>query len=160
MKLALAALLALAVAAPKKCNPKKNTSCCRAPRRPPPAAIGEIYPADMPTPSGRRQKVQVREAGVREALEVGEAEQVREAGLPGQVPQVVRRLLGTEDRHRVLHAEGHDGVAGLEGGAVGEDGRRAPEEAARRVGRLDDGHPVRLHYVQGRRDGGWAVQNS
>ena len=54
MKLALAALLALAVAAPaKKCNPKKNTSCCRALRRPPPAAIGEIYPADMPTPSGR-----------------------------------------------------------------------------------------------------------
>ena len=45
MKLALAALLALAVAAPtfaKKCNPKKNTSCCRAPRRPPPAAVGDL----------------------------------------------------------------------------------------------------------------------
>ena len=42
-----------ALAKKRGCNPKKNTSCCRAPRRPPPAALGEIYPADMPTPSGR-----------------------------------------------------------------------------------------------------------
>jgi len=46
MKLVLAALLALALAAPtlaKGCNPK-NTSCCRAPRRPPPAADGDLLP--------------------------------------------------------------------------------------------------------------------
>jgi hypothetical protein len=42
-----------ALAKKRGCNPKKNTSCCRAPRRPPPAALGEIYPADMPTPSAR-----------------------------------------------------------------------------------------------------------
>ena len=43
-----------ALAKKRGCNPKKNTSCCRAPRRPPPAALGEIYPADMPTPSSLR----------------------------------------------------------------------------------------------------------
>lgn len=38
------------------CNPKKNTSCCRAPRRPPPAAVGVSTPPTplrYPTPSGR-----------------------------------------------------------------------------------------------------------
>ena len=42
------------------CNPKKNTSCCRTPRRTPPRAAPpathrgqRIYPADVPTPSGR-----------------------------------------------------------------------------------------------------------
>ena len=42
------------------CNPKKNTSCCRTPRRTPPRAAPpathrgqRIYPADVPAPSGR-----------------------------------------------------------------------------------------------------------
>ena len=42
------------------CNPKKNTTCCRAPRRTPRRAAPpvthrgrRIYPADVPTPSAR-----------------------------------------------------------------------------------------------------------
>ena len=44
-----------ALAKKRGCNPKKNTSCCRAPRRPPPAALGEIYLIcpHLPPPSGR-----------------------------------------------------------------------------------------------------------
>ena len=54
-----------ALAKKRGCNPKKNTSCCRAPRRPPPAALGEIYPADMPTPSSLRQVTGARIAHTR-----------------------------------------------------------------------------------------------
>ena len=42
MKLALALALALAAAKADDCNPNDNTSGCRAPRRPPPAAVADI----------------------------------------------------------------------------------------------------------------------
>ena len=54
MKLALVVMLALTVGGAKICNPKKNTSCCRAPRqaRATPAA-SRIYPATGPGPAER-----------------------------------------------------------------------------------------------------------
>ena len=46
MKLALALALALAAAKADDCNPNDNTSGCRAPRCPPPAAVADtVFPA-------------------------------------------------------------------------------------------------------------------
>ena len=161
MKLTELVLLALALstASARKCNPKKDTSCCRTPPRP-------SCPAAAPAPSRRRNSlfrhrlmIFWRVAGNRKSNCWKKVQKkptkCAKTKFGGKCRKVCDKYWGAISEIEFCTAVGYTGVCGLAQGPAGADGRgRAPEEAARRVGRLEDGRPVRLHPVQGRRDGG------